>query len=100
MIQKPSHQLWSRFFKSHQSVLIYSYSIVLAAVCPYERRQDGASYPGTEPALHCSVVGYQLQPHALQITGKHVKLRQEIEFSDVFASLTKALDDTVRKQWH
>lgn len=42
--------------------------LFLSALCPYEWCQDGASYPGTEPALHCSVVGYQLQPHALQIT--------------------------------
>lgn len=54
-------------------LLIYSYNTVLTAVCPYEWRQDGASYPGTEPALHCSVVGDQLQPHALQITHKQVR---------------------------
>lgn len=35
-------------------------------VCPYQRCQDGASYPGAEPALHCSAVCYQLQPHTLQ----------------------------------
>lgn len=43
---------------------------------PYKRCQDGASYPGAEPALHRSVVGDQLQPHALQITNQHVTLSQ------------------------
>lgn len=44
--------------------------LFLAAVYPYQWREDWASYPGTESALNCSVVGYQLQPHALWITHK------------------------------